>query len=728
MFTWHLCRNQVVVVATTTTTTTTTTTFTGWGVFAATNFQKGDVIEVAPLWVGLENTDSDNDSDDDDAPPQEPSLRRKLRDTILDQYYLVERWEWNNGIDYTSHHSVLIFGTTNFYNPGRGGPANRDNGDDDEHENLKTKKKKKKKMENIKLLQWGEKNAAAFGHYALRDIAAGEELVFDNGSDDDDDEDEESDPYFDAAAMDDNDNTHHSKEWRELYTSKIYAGHGRENCHSLQYSVLEENTKKDQKDEDQHENNDSSSYYDMTSYIQNRLSPLEAGYRNARAKVPITHAGTVLEIVPALMVDADVVRNTILEPMVLFWNDLEPSSLLSVLEQPNENSGGGKSVHQGSSSFSSIFPETSPPSFFSPMDKDDEMDEDFVRLDNIALVPLGGSLALLERTVSKNPNDYNCQLQGITLDRWNNDSFTIRIVATKPMEAGERLVLKVADMSSSNKTRQALWQELVATKQPFTPAPPAPLEEEKVEVINGVGIGVVQTGKPLTPPHSRTNPTTQNSANAMDSTGLESWQQNYWYMAPCTNSGTRIGWGVFAAKSFQKGDMIEVAPMWIGFENSEPLLMDTVLYHYVVERWEWDRTIHDYESKSALIFGPSHMFNHGQGNAQNIKLLQLGNDDSPAFGHYAIRDITMGEELLANYGGPDWFLGRDLALVDTGASTRTTWSEDAAWRKLYTSKIYTGHGQKTCRSRRHPSPSRIVPFLTYHLHVFVLFVLFSVPC
>jgi hypothetical protein len=32
-------------------------------------------------------------------------------------------------------------------------------------------------------------------------------------------------------------------------------------------------------------------------------------------------------------------------------------------------------------------------------------------------------------------------------------------------------------------------------------------------------------------------------------------------------STKKKGWGIYAAKWSQKGDVIEVTPMWIGFEN-----------------------------------------------------------------------------------------------------------------------------------------------------------------
>jgi hypothetical protein len=150
--------------------------------------------------------------------------------------------------------------------------------------------------------------------------------------------------------------------------------------------------------------------------------------------------------------DKQMIIDTLLEPLVVFWNDLEPSSL--VLEVENDN-----------------FPET-----VQVLYKGSETDwsRQYVELNRVeetVLLPLGGGLSMLERTTSEDPNDYNCRLEGITPNRWNDHAFTIRIVSTKPIAAGERLVLKMAGISSSPEMRHALWQQLVATDQPLTPPP-----------------------------------------------------------------------------------------------------------------------------------------------------------------------------------------------------------------------------------------------------------------
>jgi hypothetical protein len=570
----------------------------GWGIFAAQPFRKGEVVELAPLWVGFEQ------------------LEPLVRQTLLDNYH-AQRWEW----DGTTHHSktVVIFGSSSIFNHGN-----------DETE------------QNIKLVQImgnddddddNDHRVATFGHYALRDIAVGEELLTNYGTDWFTQRGlnqvvtEKDDPRIDEAANNNNNNRNNTTlwidndEWREMYTSKIYAGHGREekNLQGL-FNVRSRD-------------------YNMRAYIRKRMAPFEAGYRNARAKVSITEAGTLLEILPALVLAKEMVLDTDLEPIVLFWDDLESSSFGTTLD-----------------------PDFKLPETVNVMYQNRDTDwsseyEELNRVEETVLVPLGGSLSVLQRTTSDDPQDYNCRLEGITPDRWNKNAFTIRIVSTKPIEVGERLVLKLAGNSASPHSRHALLTQLVATGQPFTPPPPEDYQDD------------------------------------------DSWQETYVYMAPSTQGK---GWGVFAAKSFRKGDIVELAPLWVGFERMDPLMRQTLLDNYHAERWEWDGTMH--HSKTVLIFGPNHFFNHGNDDEQNVKLLQMGDDETVAYGHYALRDIAMGEELLANYG-TEWFAQRGLHQVaaegndplDQSSPTKSTpWIDDDEWKELYTSKIYAGHGRENC--------------------------------
>jgi hypothetical protein len=416
----------------------------GWGIYAAKSFQKGDVIEVTPMWIGFENFDP------------------LSMETILN-HYMAERWEWNETLEVYQSKSVLNFGPNHMFNHGGGGTRknnnNNNNGNDDDDDDDNSEKGKEP-QQNIKLVQMGDADSVTFGHYALRDIAVGEELLANYGGpiwfqqrglelvvDDDDDDLDDDDVDENSTAMVDNNNDIHDAAWRDMYTSKIYVGHGMEDCDTL---LVED----EEKELDEHQR------YNMEGYIQTRVAPWDtsSGYRNARAKVRIDQAGTLLELGPALIMAKNLILDTFLEPIVLFWNDLE----LFLPDEDEDDDG---------------LPETVSVLTRAVRTNDIHLETvEWNRVTETVLVPVGGSLALLERTTSKDPTEYNCRLEGIAPDPWNDNAFTIRIVSTKPIEVGERLVLKLANRSASLKSQVALWKHLVDTGQPLSTTTTTPPE------------------------------------------------------------------------------------------------------------------------------------------------------------------------------------------------------------------------------------------------------------
>jgi hypothetical protein len=68
----------------------------------------------------------------------------------------------------------------------------------------------------------------------------------------------------------------------------------------------------------------------IEGFIQTGVAPwgTSLGYCNACAKVCIDQGGMFLELGPALIMAKNMILDTFLEPIVLFWNNLEPSPLL----------------------------------------------------------------------------------------------------------------------------------------------------------------------------------------------------------------------------------------------------------------------------------------------------------------------------------------------------------------------------------------------------------------
>ena len=427
---------------------------TGWGVYAARDFQKGDIIEVAPLFLRFGEED------------------RVLKETILDHYHY-EYWKWN-GYGHDAN-TVLSFGYSLFYNHGD--------------------------KPNIKYAKWGEEptiedpsSSVCVGYYAKRNIKIGEELLCtyggeswftqrgmimvdptskdgrrneseikkkndkENGSKKNKktlvpssqilNDDSESSTSYSEEEDDDadaDDPQHHGQsssstttpkcaiplddeEWKELYTSKIYTGHGKKKFKEVMKSITE--AKSERK-------------YNVKPYYKTRVAPFNAGYRNARAKVSIAKEGITMEIVPALIISKKIVRKTLLEPIVLQWKDIEPSSF-----DPSFHSLETLRV---------LYKRES--TCWLPQYEDKG-------IENTCIVPLAGSLALMERTTSDDPNDYNCRLEDIKLDEFNENAFCVRIVSTRPIKVGEQLILKMSNISASKKRHNLIWMELLETGQP----------------------------------------------------------------------------------------------------------------------------------------------------------------------------------------------------------------------------------------------------------------------
>jgi SET domain-containing protein len=110
------------------------------------------------------------------------------------------------------------------------------------------------------------------------------------------------------------------------------------------------------------------------------------------------------------------------------------------------------------------------------------------------------------------------------------------------------------------------------------------------------------------------------------------------------------GWGVFALKNFEAGELIESAPVLTFDTKARKTLEKTLLNHYI---YPW-RSVRG----AALAFGYGSIYNHSfEPNAdwkQNFK--------TKCMVYRAIRPIKKGEEILVNYNGEpddktpiDWF-------------------------------------------------------------------------
>ena len=100
------------------------------------------------------------------------------------------------------------------------------------------------------------------------------------------------------------------------------------------------------------------------------------------------------------------------------------------------------------------------------------------------------------------------------------------------------------------------------------------------------------------------------------------------------------GRGIFAAKAFRRGELLDVCPVLV-FSPKERELLDQTLLHDYVFVWGED------DSQSALALGYGSLFNHSS--SPNARY--LADYENGTLEIHAYRDIAAGEEICFNYNG-----------------------------------------------------------------------------
>jgi hypothetical protein len=174
------------------------------------------------------------------------------------------------------------------------------------------------------------------------------------------------------------------------------------------------------------------------------------------------------------------------------------------------------------------------------------------------------------------------------------------------------------------------------------------------------------------------------------------WQGTSLYLAPSANGA---GWGVFAARSFRKGDIVEIAPLFLRFEEERPkALKETLLNNYHYEHWSWEG--HVYKLQTMISFGYTLYYNHSAND--NVEQRTWGKepdisdpDHVAAVGFFASSDIKVGEELLSDYGDL-WFPARGLTVIESLSQSQSKDDQPAhllECQENYRSKVYSGYGR-----------------------------------
>lgn len=99
------------------------------------------------------------------------------------------------------------------------------------------------------------------------------------------------------------------------------------------------------------------------------------------------------------------------------------------------------------------------------------------------------------------------------------------------------------------------------------------------------------------------------------------------------------GLGVFAARNFKKGEIVEICPYLQIFKG-----------HMDDECEVGDYTFDFDDESEVLMLGYGSMYNHHKDN----NLDYLYDEETDMFEYSTLRDIKKGEELTVNYGDPYW--------------------------------------------------------------------------
>lgn len=210
--------------------------------------------------------------------------------------------------------------------------------------------------------------------------------------------------------------------------------------------------------------------------------------------------------------------------------------------------------------------------------------------------------------------------------------------------------------------------------------------------------------------------------SSFSSTPLEPWQSCQIFMAPSVEG---MGWGVFAGRTFQEGEIVEMAPGIIPVDHDSPASVDSALWDYAYgyyrlimpSKLHQRPTIHHMQ---AVMLGMGMIYNHHP-TSPNLEYTTFGREPAPdvpwaanSIGFRALRDIQIGEELFSSYstkgdGGIEWFHLRNITLLSP-PPRRIPIEDLHQWKADFCSKVTAGIGRPTWQKRIFPMLPPHVPF------------------
>jgi hypothetical protein len=192
------------------------------------------------------------------------------------------------------------------------------------------------------------------------------------------------------------------------------------------------------------------------------------------------------------------------------------------------------------------------------------------------------------------------------------------------------------------------------------------------------------------------------SSNEVSSSQQEaSWQDCDIFLAPSSS----MGWGVFAARDFKTGEIVEVAPLFLPMDQNDPVIHESILDDYIYGYGRFTYGVEEMQVMDAVVVGMTMFYNHHTEKNVGFTVMSIEPDQdhpdaSNALGFLAKRDIQAGEELFSSYGDDDggeiWFSARRIDMkVPEVSETRISQDNLPQKMEAYCSNIYAGVGRET---------------------------------
>lgn len=231
-----------------------------------------------------------------------------------------------------------------------------------------------------------------------------------------------------------------------------------------------------------------------------------------------------------------------------------------------------------------------------------------------------------------------------------------------------------------------------------------------------------------------TESTTDTTTTSTSSSKLLSWMDCHVFLAP--SKIPEFGYGVFAGRNYEKGEIVELAPLIIPLQPKSPIVQHTVVDDYVYGYYRVNMEKKELQLYNAIIFGYTMYVNHQENDELvNLKFTTYSREPVPgvpnlenasnSLGFIATRPIQAGEELFTSYyqqygNSKQWFHDRQIELLEIESISKTQYTPDNneldTIKELHCSKIYSGLGTPTWKKGvLNIIPSTVkVPFFMNH--------------